>query len=65
MDNTKKIDWRNISNKKIQEELISLNHEHIALKNKIDGLLKYLMEIEKEYYLGNQILNKRHKGEEQ
>ncbi len=55
-------DWDNKSNKKIKEELESLKHEHIALKNKIDNLLENLMEIEKEYYLGNTILNKRHKG---
>ena len=40
-------DWDNKSNKKIKEELESLKHEHIALKNKIDNLLENLMEIEK------------------
>jgi|TARA_R110000803_G_scaffold71307_6_gene134491 vacuolar-type H+-ATPase subunit D/Vma8 len=56
------MDWGNKSNKKIKEELESLKHGHIALKNKIDTLLENLMDIEKEYYLGNTILNKRHKG---
>ena len=30
------MDWGNKSNKKIKEELESLKHGHIALKNKID-----------------------------
>ena len=59
-----KIDWNNISNKKIQQNLMSLKHEHISLKEKIVKLVNNLEEIEKEYYLGNTILSKRYKGEE-
>ncbi len=64
MEETKKIDWNNISNKKIQENLLTLNHQHISLKGKILKLVNHLTEIEKEYEYGNNILNKRYKGEE-
>ena len=64
MIDTKKIDWNNISNKKIQENLLSLNHEHVSLKDKILKLMDHLNEIEKEYKYGNNILDKRYKGEE-
>tara|TARA_R110002060_G_scaffold51859_1_gene62866 strand:+ start:665 stop:859 length:195 start_codon:yes stop_codon:yes gene_type:complete len=64
MVETEKIDWNNISNKKIHENLLSLNHEHDSLKDKILKLMSYLNEIEKEYEYGNNILNKRYKGDE-
>jgi len=64
MEEIKKIDWNNISNKKIHENLLSLNHEHISLKDKILKLMEHLNEIEKEHEYGNNILNKRYKGEE-
>ena len=64
MVETEKIDWNNISNKKIHENLLSLNHEHVSLKEKILKLMSYLNEIEKEYEYGNNILNKRYKGDE-
>ena len=60
----KKIDWNNISNKKIQENLLSLNHEHTSIKDKILKLMINLEEIEKEYDYGNRVLIKRYKGEE-
>tara|TARA_R110000824_G_scaffold373665_4_gene564080 strand:+ start:5033 stop:5227 length:195 start_codon:yes stop_codon:yes gene_type:complete len=63
MEKNNKIDWGNISNKKINENLISIKHEHIALKNKIIKLMEVLEDIEKDYYLGNTILGKRIKGE--
>ena len=64
MEETKKIDWNNISNKKIQENLLSLNHEHVSLKDKILKLVNHLTNIEKEHEYGNNILTKRYKGEE-
>ena len=64
MNEIKKIDWNNTSNKKIQENLLSLKHEHISLKDKILKLMEHLNEIEKEHEYGNSILNKRYKGEE-
>jgi|10_taG_2_1085330.scaffolds.fasta_scaffold12753_2 hypothetical protein len=64
MEEIKKIDWNNISNKKIHENLLSLKHEHISLKDKILKLMEHLNEIEKEHEYGNSILNKRYKGEE-
>ena len=63
MSKIKKIDWNNTSNKKIQENLLSLKHEHISLKDKILKLMTNLDEIEKEYKYGNDILIKRYKGE--
>jgi len=63
MSEIKKIDWNNTSNKKIQENLLSLKHEHISLKDKILKLMTKLDEIEKEYEYGNNILIKRYKGE--
>lgn len=62
MEKNNKIDWTNTSNKKIRENLISIKHEHIALKDKIVKLMESLENIEKEYYLGNSILNDRFKG---
>jgi len=62
MEITTKIDWNNISNKKIQENLLSLTHEHESLKTKISTLLEKLDEVEKEYTYGNSILEKRYKG---
>ena len=65
-DNTanKIIDWKNISNSKIKENLMSLRHEHIALKSQVDKILKKMSEVEKEYYYGNSILTNRYKGVE-
>jgi len=64
MEKEKNIKWEKLSNKKLKENLVSLRHEHIALKDKIDKLLAHLEDIEKEYYLGNTILTKRYKGVE-
>tara|TARA_R110002110_G_scaffold263033_5_gene478704 strand:- start:1844 stop:2038 length:195 start_codon:yes stop_codon:yes gene_type:complete len=58
------IEWDKLPNKKVQEELLVLGHEHKALKNKLIKLIEHLEEIEKEYYLGNSILTQRYKGEE-
>ena len=64
MENSIKIEWDKLPNKKVQEELLGLGHEHKALKNKLVKLIDHLEEIEKEYYLGNTILTQRYKGEE-
>ena len=61
MEKTIKIKWDSLPNKKIKEELISLKHEHIALKNRLLNLMENLEDIEKEYYLGNNILSERYK----
>ena len=63
-DNIKdtKTNWETISNNKIKENLMVLQHEHISLKNEIDKLLEKLEEVEKEYYYGNSVLIKRYKG---
>jgi len=63
MKKNENIDWDKMPNKKITENLISIKHEHIALKNKIVKLMETLEDIEKEYYLGNTILTNRFKGE--
>jgi len=63
-DNIKdtKTNWQTISNNKIKENLMVLQHQHISLKSEIDKLLVKLDEVEKEYYYGNSVLIKRYKG---
>ncbi len=63
-DNIKdtKTNWETISNNKIKENLMVLQHQHISLKSEIDKLLVKLDEVEKEYYYGNSVLIKRYKG---
>ena len=56
-----KTKWDILSNNKIKENLMVLQHEHISLKNEIDKLLEKLDEVEKEYYYGNSVLIKRYK----
>ncbi len=58
----KHIDWSNISNDNIKNRLVEYKHEHESLKIKIHNLTEKLIDIEKEYLLGNKILNKRYKG---
>lgn len=60
----KHIDWNNISNDNIKNRLEEYKHEHESLKIKIHNLTEKLIDIEKEYLLGNKILNKRYKGVE-
>ena len=64
MEKSSKIEWSKLPNKKVQEELIALGYEHKSVKNKLVKLIEHLEEIEKEYYLGNNILSNRYKGEE-
>ena len=58
----KKIEWDKLSNSKIKENLIVLQHQHVSLKNEITKMVDKIEEIEKEYYYGNSILIKRYKG---
>lgn len=58
------IDWENISNAKIKENLTVLLHEHTVVKDKLLKLTEKLKEIEDDYYFGNIVLSKRIKGEE-
>jgi len=62
METNTTIDWKNMSNKKIQENLLSLRNEHESLKTQINKLLDKVIDIEKEYMYGNSILDKRYKG---
>jgi predicted nucleic acid-binding Zn-ribbon protein len=62
METIKKIEWENTSNKKIQQNLLSLTHEHEALKKEISKLIDKLEEVEKEFNYGNSILEKRYRG---
>lgn len=57
-----KIEWEKLPNAKIKENLMSLRYEHKSLKSKVDKLLEDIEEVEKEYYYGNSILDKRQKG---
>ena len=54
--------WDNMSNSSIQHELESIKEYHNSLKTQISKLLDKIDDLEKEYYLGNKILNKRYKG---
>jgi hypothetical protein len=59
MEKTK---WEELSNATIKLRLTELTHEHIVLKEKMLKLSESLEELEKEYYKGNQELDKRYKG---
>ncbi len=56
------IKWEEMSNSNIQHELESIREYHNSLKSQIIKLIDKVKELEKEYYLGNTILDKRHKG---
>ena len=56
------IKWEEMSNSKIQHELESIREYHNSLKTEISKILDKIADLEKEYYLGNTILNKRYKG---
>ena len=62
MDEDKKIDWDNISNDSIKHNLVQLNYDHQAIRDKIIKLSERLEDVEKEYIMGNNILNNRLKG---
>jgi ribosomal protein S24E len=62
MDKEEKIDWENNSNSTIQHKLVELGYVHESLKTKMIKLSEQLEEIEKEYILGNNTLNKRLRG---
>jgi len=61
-DKNEHINWSNISNETIKNRLEEYKHEHESLKIKIHTLTEKLLDIEKEYLLGNTTLNNRHKG---
>tara|TARA_R110000803_G_scaffold196716_2_gene260105 strand:+ start:180 stop:383 length:204 start_codon:yes stop_codon:yes gene_type:complete len=61
-DKTKKIKWSEMSNRRIKESLEEMRHESIVVKDKINKLLDTLDDIDKEYLLGNDRLNKRLSG---
>jgi len=56
------IKWNDMSNTYIKHELESIKEYHSSLKLKITKLLDKIDELEKEYLLGNTILEKREKG---
>ena len=62
MDEDKKIDWDNITNDSIKHNLVQLNYDHKSVKDKMIELSEKLEDIEKEYIMGNNILNNRLKG---
>tara|TARA_R110000868_G_scaffold345553_1_gene606678 strand:- start:2228 stop:2389 length:162 start_codon:yes stop_codon:yes gene_type:complete len=51
-----------MSNRRIKESLEEMRHESIVVKDKINKLLDTLDDIDKEYLLGNDRLNKRLSG---
>jgi len=56
------IKWNNMSNTSIKHELESIKEYHSSLKIQISKLLDKIDELEKEYLLGNNILENRQKG---
>tara|TARA_R100001509_G_scaffold21959_1_gene11493 strand:+ start:6139 stop:6336 length:198 start_codon:yes stop_codon:yes gene_type:complete len=56
------IKWNNMSNASIKHELESIKEYHSSLKTQISKLLDKIDELEKEYFLGSNILEKRGKG---
>jgi hypothetical protein len=59
----KDIEWDNMSNSNIREKLLSLQHEHESLKNKMNEMTDIMESLEIEYLNGNEVLIKRAKGE--
>ena len=55
------IKWNDMSNSKISHELETIKEYHTSLKTQISKLLDKIDELEKEYLLGNTILEKRSK----
>ena len=51
-----------MSNASIKHELESIKEYHSSLKTQISKLLDKIDELEKEYFLGSNILEKREKG---
>ncbi len=51
-----------MSNTSIRHELESIKEYHTSLKIQISKLLDKIDELEKEYLLGNNIIEKRQKG---
>ena len=59
----KNIEWDNMSNANIREKLMSLQHEHESLKNKMNEMTDIMESLEIEYLHGNEVIIKRVKGE--
>lgn len=59
----KNIEWDNMSNANIREKLMSLQHEHESLKNKMNEMTDIMESLEIEYLHGNEVIIKRSKGE--
>jgi len=59
----KNIEWGNMSNANIREKLMSLQHEHESLKNKMNEMTDIMESLEIEYLHGNEVIIKRAKGE--
>ena len=56
------IKWNDMSNTTIKHELESIKEYHSSIKVQITKLLDKVDELEKEYLLGNTILENRQKG---
>ena len=57
-------DWKNMSNSRIRENLTVIKHEQETLRNKVITLLDAIEFLEKEYFIGNDVIIKRMKGKE-
>ena len=56
------IKWDKMSNTNIRHELESIKEYHKSIKTQITKLLDKVDNLEKEYLLGNTILDNRQKG---
>jgi hypothetical protein len=61
-DKIEKIEWNDLPNAKIKENLLQLKHRQESLKVKLNSLIDILEELEKEYNRGDEVLIKRMKG---
>lgn len=61
-DKIEKIEWNDLPNAKIKENLLQLKHRQESLKVKINSLIDILEELEEEYKRGDVVLIKRMKG---
>ncbi len=61
-DNIEKVDWVNLPNAKIKENILILEHRQESLKVKLNELIDVLEKLEEESKKGNEVLIKRMKG---
>jgi len=61
-DKIEKVDWVNLANAKIKENLLVLKHRQESIKVKLNELIDVLEKLEEETKRGDEVLIKRMKG---